>query len=158
MSVIIRSARDDELAAVRDLGRRSRLDAYAGALPLADIEEGLAQWWNDESLLREMQTGQMFVADDAGVVGVASGERYDADTWVLWKLYVAPERRSQGIGARLLEEYVVRLPDDVSSVLLEHLAFNDGAGRFYDRNGFVAERTTPGTVPGTEIVWRRRRR
>lgn len=88
---------------------------------------------------------------------MASGERYDADTWALWKLYVAPERRSAGIGARLLDEYVARLPEDVTSVLLEHFSFNDGAGHFYDRERFVSERATPGTVPGTEIVWRPRR-
>lgn len=76
-------------------------------------------------------------------MAAARQERESARAWTLWKLYVAPERGSQGIGVRLLDEYIARLPKDVTSVLLEHFAFNDGAGRSYEREGFAVERTTP---------------
>lgn len=94
--------------------------------PISDVFAGWAQW----------TTG--FVADDGGVVGFAAVEY---ESWharlVLWHLYVAPERRREGVGGALLarvEEHGKEL--GAKRVWLETSNLNVPGIAAYTRMGF----------------------
>ena len=57
------------------------------------------------------------------------------------RIYVDPERTGGGIGAALLDQLHRRLPNNASYMLMV-VAPNNGAIRFYERNGLEAERET----------------
>lgn len=90
------------------------------------------------------------VAVDAGtIVGMAEVGKCDGEP-VLWKLYVAPGRRSAGIGPTLLNGVVAGLPVGTVRLLTEHIVENERAADFYQREGFAV------LEDGSDIVWRAR--
>jgi len=77
---------------------------------------------------------------------------------VVYKLYLAPEQRGRGLGVRLLDALIGRLPADVDRLHIEHFAANERAGAFYEREGYRVERVEPSPTgyPGLGVVWRAR--
>lgn len=70
--------------------------------------------------------------------------------------YLAPERRGQGHGARLLD----RAKRTSDRLRLWAFQSNKDAIRFYEREGFAESRRTDGEndegMPDVELVWQRR--
>lgn len=65
----------------------------------------------------------------------------DCDRGVVNNLYVRPERRDEGIGAKLLDaaEETFRT-SGIETISLEALTANDAARRFYRRQGYTPHR------------------
>ena len=75
---------------------------------------------------------------------------------MIWKLYVHPSLRRQGIGPRLLDAVIARLPRDATSVGIEHFTANTRAGDFYEREGFLVDRVEDAASgdPRHRVTWR----
>jgi ribosomal protein S18 acetylase RimI-like enzyme len=75
---------------------------------------------------------------------------------VIYKLYVHPELRSRGIGPQLVDALVRQLPPGTGRVLIEHVAANERAAAFYERQGFSVDRVepVPDGDPRQATVWR----
>jgi ribosomal protein S18 acetylase RimI-like enzyme len=94
--------------------------------------------------------GGVFVArDDDGLAGFVmfgpeSGSyQRDRDRGVVRNLWVRPDRRGEGIGRDLLARAEADLAaDGLDAVVLESMADNDGARRFYRRAGYEPHRIT----------------
>jgi ribosomal protein S18 acetylase RimI-like enzyme len=71
----------------------------------------------------------------------------------MWKLYVLPEHQGRGIGKALLDGAIGALPAATDQLLLDVLAGNQQAIRFYRRNGFEEARRTPDRDLGDELIW-----
>lgn len=113
-------------------------------------------WWTREYLAPAVDAGALVVAEaDGEVIGVAQRGEWNGDP-VVWKLYVHPERRGQGVGRDLLRAVTAELPRGTSRVLVEHFAGNRRAAAFYEREGFVHLRTDPAPSgdPAADQVWR----
>lgn len=116
----------------------------------AYAEELLATCWTADALGPAVAAGNVLIALEGGsVVGMAEHGRYDGEP-VLWKLYVAPRRRSAGIGPMLLRGVVADLPSGTVRLLTEHIAENERAAAFYRREGFAV------LHEGPDIIWRAR--
>jgi GNAT superfamily N-acetyltransferase len=101
--------------------------------PLAHTDDEVRGWVRDK-LVPTMET--WVAVEDQHIVGmmvVAPGH--------LEQLYVAPDQLRRGIGRRLLELAKERSPGGLS---LWTFQINDGARRFYERNGLVAVESTDG--------------
>lgn len=115
---------------------------------LAHDDESVRAWVRS----RLVPETECWVALDAGaVVGMMSL----SPGWVD-QLYVAPDRLGEGIGRRLLELAQSRADDGLQ---LWTFQVNDGARRFYERNGFTAVEFTDGLTnqehePDVRFVWR----
>ena len=61
-----------------------------------------------------------------------------------------------GLGPRLLDALVERLPADSDRLFVEHVAANGRAGAFYEWEGFAVDRVEPSTTGRPELaqVWR----
>jgi GNAT superfamily N-acetyltransferase len=87
----------------------------------------------------------VLVADAEGqVVGhlvgtyAAASELWLGARAVLVNMYVAPEWRAGGVGSRLVEEFTAwARRRGAARLFVEAYAANEGAVRFYRRNGFV---------------------
>jgi GNAT superfamily N-acetyltransferase len=92
---------------------------------------------------------------------VAADERRVVAMMVLapgWleQLYVAPDRLGEGIGRRLLDLAKGRTGDE--GLQLWTFQVNEGARRFYERNGFQAVESTDGSAneerePDVRYLW-----
>jgi GNAT superfamily N-acetyltransferase len=117
--------RDREALAIRDVMLASRRASLPGLHEAHTDDEALA-------FVREvvLATQSVWLAESEGRVVAFAARK---DNWLM-HLYVLPEWTGCGIGQLLLERMLHESP------LLELWTFarNDGARRFYERNGFVA--------------------
>ncbi|MBO3089653.1 GNAT family N-acetyltransferase [Cellulomonas dongxiuzhuiae] len=154
---VVRDAATGDVASVCAFGRAHVPPHYAPLIGEAAAQQQVTTWWSEEQIGSAVGRGLVVVAEAAGrVVGVAQRGRA-GDDHVLYKLYVDPLFRGRGLGPRLVDAVVRRLPPDARRLCVEHFAGNARAGAFYEREGFEVERTEPsGDDPALDVVWRAR--
>lgn len=151
MSITIRKATVADVDAVRSVGLRTWPDAYADVLTPEEIAAGLAEWWSVEAVERTIRDGITLLAEEPGgeAVGMVGLGRHDGK-WVMWKLYVLPDRQGKGYGHDLLAAAIEALPAGTDELWLDVLEGNAPAIKFYRRHGFVEVRRED------SLVWMRR--
>lgn len=156
---VVRTAEASDVPAVCAFGEEVVPLHYAPLIGEAAAAAQVRDWWSATSIAAAVGGGLVVVAAiDGRVVGV--GQRgVSAGEHVIYKLYVRPEHRSFGLGVRLLDALVARMPPDADRVGVEHFAANARAGAFYEREGFVVERIEPSPSgdAALDVVWRFRR-
>lgn len=153
---LVRDAVAADVAAIREFGEAYIPPHYTPLTGAAAAAEQVRQWWSTEHLSAAVASGLMVVAESSGrLVGVGQRGRL-GDDHVIYKLYVAPDHRGEGLGPRLVDALVRQLPAGVDRLYIEHVASNTRAGAFYEREGFVVERIEPSSSgdPALAIVWR----
>ena len=155
MNITIRAATLADRPAIDELANLAVHDTYDPVAGAAYAQDLLDTWWGS-ALDPDIETGHVLVAlDGEELVGVAQlGEWKDEP--VMWKLYILPERRSQGIGPKLIDGLIDLLPSGTPRLLTEHIIANERAGDFYQREGFDVTSTEEGDEPGLGFVWRAR--
>lgn len=156
-SVEIRSAAAADVGAVCAFGRAHIPAHYAPLIGAEAAERQVASWWSEEAIRTAIERGVLLVATVAGrVVGVAQWGTAEAGP-VIYKLYVDPTIRGQGLGPRLVDAVIAAVPPDATRLGVEHFAANARAGQFYEREGFAVERVDPHPDdPRLDVVWRSR--
>lgn len=142
MTPRIRPVRAEDLAAVRAAlvaSWHATYDRFHGPAKVTEITD---QWHSLAALSRQVdQPGGVFLMAEGaggGVLGSAFAHLDDAGEACLRRLYVTPGAEGRGIGKRLLDETLARLAE--RDVWLEVEPRNEGAIRFYRREGFVLDR------------------
>lgn len=156
MSVSVRVAEPNDVDAIVAFGADVVPQHYASILG-ADAAQAQLAWWTSHRIESAVAAGRIHVAVAGDVVvGVSETGEY-AGEQIIWKLYLAPERRGRSLGAELLRRAVDSLPDGARHVLVEHFAGNGRAGNFHQREGFTAIRTEDARSndPNAAVVWRR---
>jgi len=153
--VAVRDAAADDVRRICAFGAAHVPAHYAPLIGAAAAERQVTRWWGEAQIEPAVSGGLVVVAEAAGrLVGVAQRGRHGADH-VLYKLYLDPGSRGLGLGPRLIEAVIQRLPADASRLFVEHVASNTRAGAFYAREGFVVERVErSGTSAALDVVWR----
>lgn len=103
-----------------------------------------------------VRDGRVVVALRGGeVVGVAQFDLAMTPP-MIWKLYVDPALRGQGVGPQLLDAVYALLSPGTATVRIEHFTVNERAGRFYEREGFDVERVEEAASgdPRQRVTWR----
>jgi GNAT superfamily N-acetyltransferase len=153
---LVRDAGADDVPAICRFGEEHVRAHYAPLIGAAAAADQVRQWWNSDAIGPAVADGLVVVAEAGGeVLGVGQRGRRGADH-VIYKLYVHPDHRGEGLGPRLLEALVRGLPAGVDRLFIEHFAANERAGRFYEREGFAVDRTEPSASgdPALAVVWR----
>lgn len=141
--VVVRDAVPDDVRAIQAFGEAHVRPHYAPLIGVEAADEQVRRWWAADYLARVVAAGEVVVASSGGsMVGVAQRGRWDGGH-VLYKLYVDPAFRGQGLGPRLVGAVVGQLPADADRLWVEHLAGNERAGAFYEREGFGVDRVDP---------------
>ncbi len=156
---LVRDARAGDVAAVCAFGEKHVRPHYAPLIGDEAADAQVRDWWNPTYVAAAVDAGCVVVADvDGACVGVGQRGRY-GDDHVVYKLYVDPAFRGHGLGPRLVEALVRRLPPEVTDLCVEHVAANTRAAAFYEREGFTVERVDPSPSGdrALDVVWRRRR-
>lgn len=156
MDIEVRDAGPADVLAICHFGAAHIPPHYTPLIGAAAAHEQVRSWWTEAQISPAVAAGAVVVADAAGrLVGVGQRGRWGADH-VIYKLYVHPEVRSQGIGPQLIDALVRQLPSGTERVLIEHVAANQRAAAFYERDGFRVDRVEPaaGGDPRQATVWR----
>jgi 2-methylcitrate synthase len=147
----IRPARTEDAAALAAIYRDARQAALPGLVERHD-DAGVAGWLATTLMRRH----RVLLAESGGIpVGYIGFGRDATRGPMVLHLYLAPERRGQGIGARLLAEAMAELGPRLS---LFCIARNHAALRFYRRQGFhvIAGSDGAGTEEGEPDLLLRR--
>jgi len=140
-------AATDDIGAIRSIATASWEADYPAVISRETIEAGVEEWYDPDELERELNEADTIVllAVDDEPVGFAHAVLGD-DAGHLLRLYVDPDRRREGIGARLLDEVAQRIADrsDCEQFRAMVLSANESGKAFYRANGFdaVDEATT----------------
>jgi ribosomal protein S18 acetylase RimI-like enzyme len=157
---VVRGAGTADVAGICAFGEAHIRPHYTPLIGAAAADAQVRDWWNAEQIGAAVDSGLVVVAEaDGRVVGVGQRGRHGTDH-VIYKLYVDPAHRNQGVGPRLLAALTAELPPDADRLYIEHFAANQRAGDFYEREGFAVERIEP-SASGTralDVVWRVGRR
>ena len=154
MAVLLRTAREDDLAEVGALHYRSRAEAYAHLLSPEALTFGaggaLGEWWA-ERWRWERDTHRMTVAvDGARIVGFAYlGPAEEPATMELSAIHVDPAYVGTGVGRLLMLD---ALPHLGGRAVLWVLAGNERARRFYERGGWAFDGTVRDVAWGDEMT------
>jgi ribosomal-protein-alanine N-acetyltransferase len=144
----------------------SRLEAQSDAESCARLMAASEPWLTlgrtYEASLRMVQdpTREVYVArDDEGLAGFLILCMTGAFVGYIQTVLVHPDRRSQGIGSRLLEFAEQRILKESPNVFMCVSSFNHGARRLYERQGYkVVGELTDYIVDGySEILLRKTR-
>jgi GNAT superfamily N-acetyltransferase len=137
----IRPARATDVSAIREVAAAAWRAAHAPIVGPERVESVLEDWYDPEGLC-ETAVGDvpLFVAEaDGGIVGFAQGHR-DGDDPALFhlvRIYVRPDRWSEGVGTALLERVVEAARErGADRMRLGVMAPNDRARGFYESRGF----------------------
>jgi ribosomal protein S18 acetylase RimI-like enzyme len=153
--VSIRRATLADRPAIDPFGVEVLHEAYDAMVGPTAAEALLGAWWGD-ALNEDIDAGRLWLAiETSQPVGLLQWSLVAKEPCI-WKLYVRAGRRNQGLGRRLIEAMLPTLAPGSSTLLTEHLAGNQRAARFYEREGFRWVREEPADDPRCSTVWRRR--
>lgn len=149
----VREARGDDLEPIREVGLAACPAAYEGIVEPELIPLLLAKWWTKDVLIPSIRAGRAFVAEDkAGrILGMCSYGPH-AGSYVLWKLYVAPDAHGRGVGAALLTAAQERAREAGLPLRITYTDGNRQAAAFCARHGYVeVAREEQAGMP--DVVW-----
>ena len=155
-AVLVRTAVAADVAGITAFGEEVVPAHYAPLIGAVAAQAQVSRWWDPVSIDAAVAAGLVVVAEaDGQVVGLGQRGRMDGEH-VIWKLYLDPAHRGRGVGPRLLRALVEQLPADAERVWIEHVAANERAGAFYEREGFTVDRVEASGAgePATDQVWR----
>lgn len=153
---LVRAAIPADVASVCAFGDAHIRAHYTPLIGADAADAQVRNWWNVESISSAVASGLVVVAEaDGQLLGVGQRGRHGADH-VIYKLYVHPRDRGQGIGRQLLAGLIAQLPTGADRLYIEHFAANERAGAFYEREGFGVERVEPSASgrAALDVVWR----
>lgn len=156
--LVIRTADVGDVDRVCAFGETHIRPHYTPLIGAQAADEQVARWWNPAQILPAASQGRVIVAEAHDrVVGVAQHGRNGADV-VIYKLYLDPQCRGQGLGPRMIAAIIDSLPPGVRRLCVEHFAGNVRAAAFYEREGFAVERVERNAtaISALDVVWRAR--
>ncbi|PSQ49673.1 N-acetyltransferase [Halobacteriales archaeon SW_7_65_23] len=145
MTVDIRPATADDVAALQRVAERAWHDAHAPIIGTETTEEFLAEHYDAETFraVIDDESRLLAVADASeGIVGFTGGGPDDDSpaTFHLSRIYVDPDWWGQGVGRQLLAHLEEALREQgYEHITLGVMAENDRAIRFYESAGFDRE-------------------
>jgi ribosomal protein S18 acetylase RimI-like enzyme len=156
-----REATTSDIEAIRTIATASWETDYPELISRETVEAGVDEWYNTDRLERELTDDETIIllAVDEQPIGFAHGVLAEG-TGHLLRLYVDPDWRREGIGARLLDEMSERFAaeSDVDYLRAMVLSVNEAGKAFYRANGFDAvdeARTTIGGKSYDETTFER---
>jgi GNAT superfamily N-acetyltransferase len=153
MTLVIRAADGNDLAAVIEVGHRTWPVTYGPIAGEDYVKMGLAKWWTEAATIPAIRAGRVTVAEvDGTVVGIAVVGPHERHL-VLWKLYVLPEHQGKAIGSALLESVVASATGVHPAVRISYLDGNTLAGAFYRGKGFVEISRESGGDGIPDSIW-----
>jgi phosphinothricin acetyltransferase len=144
MSIAVRAAREDDLAAVRDIVNWAIENTHYNF----NVEPQDVEHWRSEYRAGRERYPWLVAESAAGVVGVAYAGRYKTRRAYDWSaevtVYVSPLHHRRGVGAALYAELLPILDAQGFHALLGVIALpNPGSVALHERFGFVAAGETP---------------
>ena len=131
-----RAARESDIPQVLKLFKDSLVQSYGGFIDMTPDNPWLHGTAADEYVARTLSG--MTVAEDAQETMVAFGVLQGNLIDVLW---VDIERRGQGLGTQMMDEFEARIAADHEFAELECFEPNTPAIEFYRRRGYTIKRT-----------------
>ena len=138
----IRNATISDVPALVTFGQQVSHDTYVrtGFLPADYVAGPQRYFWRAEYLLKVCQTDTallLVVFDDDTLIGMAEVAQLSEREAVMWKCYVQRAYHGRGLGKRLLQEIIGRLPHTIEHLKTEYYESNSPAAGFYKAQGFT---------------------
>lgn len=153
--VLVRAARDEDVAAICDICARGYRKTYPGLLSSDFIERMITEFYHPDRVAEGVAAtppqwlGYQVAEEDGRVVGAAAGGIVAPGTGELFVLYLDPDERGRGLGTLLLDRVTGQLRElGVTEMWVAALDGNELGIPFYEARGFrkVERRRTYGST------------
>lgn len=138
--VAIRPADQADIPTIEHVARLSWAAAYEGLIPTDIQKRAIAAWYSHEALANAIESRHtvFLLAERTGrVIGFASLDQVSPGAVHLTRIYLLPGDRRLGIGVRLLQSALERVPKETETVTVDVEERNTQARAFYEKCGFV---------------------
>ncbi|MFI5451341.1 GNAT family N-acetyltransferase [Pedobacter sp. UC225_61] len=145
--IVLRRAKEDDLAIIIDLAERIWPQTYSAYLSEEQLSYMLNLMYNRGELLSQLQKGYTFLiatdTEEDKDVGFAGFSNVDSENHIykLHKLYVLPETHGKGVGKILINEVKDLIIREGGKVLQLNVNRNNRAKDFYMKAGFKIKET-----------------
>jgi ribosomal protein S18 acetylase RimI-like enzyme len=145
--IVLRRAKEDDLAIISDLAERIWPETYSAYLSEEQLKYMLDLMYNRGELLSQLQKGHTFLiateTEEDKDVGFAGYSIVDSENHIykLHKLYVLPETHGKGVGKILINEVKDLAIRDGAKALQLNVNRNNNAKDFYVKAGFKIKET-----------------
>ena len=138
MDLKFRKASEQDVLLIAQLADSIWRRHYITIISLEQIEFMLNTMYSSESLLRQMKEGHQFTLVYKGVkaIGYISLSTKDNKNYFLHKFYVELDDQGKGVGSKLFEYVLNKMPNAVTIELTVNRQ-NFKAINFYFKKGFV---------------------
>jgi len=139
--VTVREAIPEDAGRIQSVARETWHAAYDDILGSGTVDDTVDEWYALDRLREQVDDPEhaFYVAETDGIAGFAHArpDSERAGVWALGRLYVRPDRWSEGIGTRLL----ARVEADARDAGADHLRLgvltdNEIGVSFYESRGF----------------------
>lgn len=147
----IYEASSDEGEAIRRVAERSWEHDYPGILSRETAEEGVGEWYGAQRLDAALADpkNHVLVAEREGTAVGFAHALVDGTDGVVFRLYVHPDHRQEGVGRDLFETVAETLfAYDIDRIRAMVLAENTPGNDFYRRLGFQQVESDQTTIAG----------
>jgi ribosomal protein S18 acetylase RimI-like enzyme len=139
--VTIREAIHDDVAAIQRVARESWHAAYDDILGTGTVESVVEDWYETERLRESIaRNGGLFLVavTNEEIIGFAQTATSDDGPAWLYRIYVRPDRWSEGVGSEMLDRIESWLRDtEADRLRLGVIADNEVGNAFYERRGYA---------------------
>ncbi|MFA6275413.1 MAG: GNAT family N-acetyltransferase [Pedobacter sp.] len=145
--IVLRRAKEDDLAIISDLAERIWPQTYSAYLSQEQLKYMLDLMYSRGELLSQLQKGHTFLiatdTEEDKDVGFAGFSAIDSENHIykLHKLYVLPETHGKGVGKILINEVKDLVVRDGAKALQLNVNRNNKAKDFYVKAGFRIKET-----------------
>ncbi|MBS1627384.1 MAG: GNAT family N-acetyltransferase [Bacteroidetes bacterium] len=136
--IIIRAAIINDIEAIQNIAFSTWPIAYSAILSKEQLQYMLNMFYSKESLITQINDQHYFLIAEANnsIIGFASFNQLNINTYKLQKLYVLPSEQKTGAGKLLLNE-VIRLTKEAGKTKLQlNVNRHNKAIGFYEKLGF----------------------
>jgi ribosomal protein S18 acetylase RimI-like enzyme len=142
-AVEIRLAQPADIPALIAFQREGWFEDYSEVIPEGYADHAMGIYGTEDAIRQNIEADTLYIVAQVGerVVACATTQPLNTDEAEIWWIHTSKSHRGQGIGRQLINHIIVQMRGQVRSLCVTTFQGYTPTLRFYERLGFVVQKT-----------------